>query len=138
VICGTWCSAAGQASSVSSGVLTLRVPDPGRKLGGRLKLYCVDSYDAQSWSESGIPLEERALRHGRYESWITEQVVSWIREDCGGAAGVVTLGCSLGAFHEPYPAQGSSPPCSQAKASGTSWICGATMCRTTGPPGAPS
>jgi len=34
VICGTWCSAAGQASSVSSGVLTLRVPDPGRKLVG--------------------------------------------------------------------------------------------------------
>jgi len=34
VICGTWCSAAGQASSVSSGVLTLRVPDPGRQLVG--------------------------------------------------------------------------------------------------------
>src|SRR5258706_2675986 len=34
VICGTWCSAAGQASSMSSGVLTLRVPDPGRKLVG--------------------------------------------------------------------------------------------------------
>ncbi len=34
MICGTWCSAAGQASSVSSGVLTLRVPDPGCKLVG--------------------------------------------------------------------------------------------------------
>ena len=34
MICGTWCGAAGQASSVSSGVLTLRVPDPGRKLVG--------------------------------------------------------------------------------------------------------
>jgi esterase/lipase superfamily enzyme len=66
---------------------------------GRLKLYCVDSYDEQSWSAAGIPLEERALRHGRYESWITEQVVPWIHQDCGGAAEVATLGCSLGAFH---------------------------------------
>jgi len=66
---------------------------------GRLKLYCVDSYDEQSWSDSGIPLEERAMRHGRYESWITDAVVPWIREDCGGAAEIVTLGCSLGAFH---------------------------------------
>jgi esterase/lipase superfamily enzyme len=66
---------------------------------GRLKLYCVDSYDAQSWSDSAIPLEERALQHGRYESWITEHVVPWIRADCGGDVEVVTLGCSLGAFH---------------------------------------
>ena len=27
---------------------------------GRLKLYCVDSYDAASWSNHDIPLEERA------------------------------------------------------------------------------
>ena len=66
---------------------------------GRLKLYCVDSYDEQSWSDSEITLEERALRHGRYKSWITEQVMPWIHQDCGGAAEVVTLGCSLGAFH---------------------------------------
>src|ERR1700753_4224461 len=25
---------------------------------GRLKLYCVDSYDASSWFDQGIPLEE--------------------------------------------------------------------------------
>jgi esterase/lipase superfamily enzyme len=80
---------------------------------GRLKLYCVDSFDAQSWSNSAIPVEERARQHGRYESWILDDVVPWIREDCGDAAGfdgesprastgpieVATLGCSLGAFH---------------------------------------
>ncbi len=27
---------------------------------GRVKLYCVDSYDAASWSDQAIPLEERA------------------------------------------------------------------------------
>ena len=51
---------------------------------GRLKLYCVDSYDAASWSNTDIPLEERARRHGRYESWIVGDVVPWIYQDCGG------------------------------------------------------
>ena len=67
---------------------------------GRLKLYCVDSYDAQSWSDTAIPVEERAQRHGRYESWIIDQVVPWIVSDCGGGEiEAATLGCSLGAFH---------------------------------------
>ena len=34
--------------------------------GGRCKLYCVDSFDEQTWSDSSIPLEERARRHGAY------------------------------------------------------------------------
>jgi esterase/lipase superfamily enzyme len=66
---------------------------------GRLKLYCVDSYDAASWFDGGIPLEERGRRHGRYESWILRDVVPWIYQDCGGPAEVITLGCSLGGFH---------------------------------------
>jgi esterase/lipase superfamily enzyme len=66
---------------------------------GRLKLYCVDSYDAQSWSNTAVPLEERAQRHNLYESWIIDKVVPWIRGDCGGPVEVATLGCSLGAFH---------------------------------------
>jgi esterase/lipase superfamily enzyme len=66
---------------------------------GRLKLYCVDSYDSQSWSNTAVPLEERAQRHNLYESWIIDKVVPWIRADCGGPVEVATLGCSLGAFH---------------------------------------
>jgi esterase/lipase superfamily enzyme len=66
---------------------------------GRVKLYCVDSYDGASWSNRDIPLEERARQHGRYESWITGSVVPWIYTDCAGPAEIITLGCSLGAFH---------------------------------------
>ncbi len=66
---------------------------------GRVKLYCIDSADGYSWSDYSVPIEERARRHGRYESWVIEQVVPWISADCGGATEFVTLGCSLGAFH---------------------------------------
>jgi esterase/lipase superfamily enzyme len=37
---------------------------------GRAKLYCVDSYDGESWGRRDLPTEERARRHGAYESWI--------------------------------------------------------------------
>ena len=66
---------------------------------GRIKLYCVDSYDEASWSNPDIPLEDRARAHGRYEAWILEQVVPWIHGDCGGGQEIVTTGCSLGAYH---------------------------------------
>ncbi|MGI8666360.1 MAG: esterase family protein [Jatrophihabitans sp.] len=66
---------------------------------GRLKLYCVDSADGYSWSDVSVSIEERARRHSRYESWIVEQVLPWISDDCGGATEFATVGCSLGAFH---------------------------------------
>ena len=67
---------------------------------GRVKLYCVDSFDHVTWSDRSIPLEERARRHGRYESWIVDQVVGQaIAADSPGAADIITTGCSLGAYH---------------------------------------
>lgn len=66
---------------------------------GRAKLYCVGSYDAETWSNRSIPLEERAQRHGTFEGWILDTVVPFIHADCGGPTEVGTVGCSLGAFH---------------------------------------
>jgi esterase/lipase superfamily enzyme len=67
---------------------------------GRLKLYCVDSYDAASWSASHLPLEERARQHERYESWLVDTVARFIADDCGGGpVEILTAGCSMGAFH---------------------------------------
>jgi esterase/lipase superfamily enzyme len=64
---------------------------------GRVKVYCVDSFDASSWSNRDVPLEERAYQHGRYESWILDEVVPFIHHDTGGE--IMTSGASLGAFH---------------------------------------
>jgi esterase/lipase superfamily enzyme len=67
---------------------------------GRVKLYCVDSFDAASWSASHLPVEERARQHERYESWIVGTVAPFIRQDCGGGpVEIITAGCSLGAYH---------------------------------------
>ena len=66
---------------------------------GRVKLYCVDSYDGATWSAEDVPLEERAKRHVWYESWILDQVVPYIVDDCGGPSDIATVGASMGAFH---------------------------------------
>ena len=66
---------------------------------GRVKVYCVDSFDQSSWSARDLPVEQRAREHGRWESWIADQVMPFIAEDCGGASEAIVAGCSLGAFH---------------------------------------
>src|SRR6478672_1793338 len=50
---------------------------------GRVKLYCVDSFDHVTWSDRSVPLETRAQRHGAYESWICDRVVRAIAADSG-------------------------------------------------------
>ncbi|HVL94422.1 MAG TPA: alpha/beta hydrolase-fold protein [Solirubrobacteraceae bacterium] len=65
---------------------------------GRVKLYCVDSFDAGSWSNRDLPLEQRAREHGRFESWILEQVVPFVQQDAHSHE-IVLAGASMGAFH---------------------------------------
>lgn len=66
---------------------------------GRVKLYCVDSADGETWSNRDEPIEERARRHDGYEQWILRDVVPWIARDCGGPVDIALFGCSLGAYH---------------------------------------
>jgi esterase/lipase superfamily enzyme len=57
---------------------------------GRCKLYCVDSWDARTWWDDWLPLEERARRHEAYERWVIERIEG---DD------VITAGVSMGAYH---------------------------------------
>jgi esterase/lipase superfamily enzyme len=66
---------------------------------GRMKLYCVSSFDSESWHAKHLPMEERAIRHGAYEDWILNQVVPFVRDDAGGRSDIVVNGPSFGAFH---------------------------------------
>ncbi|MEA2498425.1 MAG: hypothetical protein QOH26_830 [Actinomycetota bacterium] len=67
---------------------------------GRVKVYCVDSFDTGSWDVPGnATFEERAQLHGRYEDWILGQVVPFIFDDCDGPTEIITTGCSFGAYH---------------------------------------
>jgi esterase/lipase superfamily enzyme len=67
---------------------------------GRLRLYCVDSYDSESWYGRHRPTNERAWRHSLYENWIMNDVVPAIARDVRDPhVRLVCTGCSFGAFH---------------------------------------
>lgn len=66
---------------------------------GRIKVYCVDSFDHATWSNRGLELEQRAVGHRAYESWITDRVMPFVAHDSGGTTDAITTGCSLGAYH---------------------------------------
>jgi esterase/lipase superfamily enzyme len=66
---------------------------------GRVKLYCVDSWDGGSWYRDDLPLEQRAQRHEAYERWVVDGVVPFVDVDCGGRQEMAVTGCSLGAYH---------------------------------------
>lgn len=66
---------------------------------GRVKLYCLDSWDSGSWYRDDLPLEERARRHEAYERWVVQGVVPFVDADCGGRQDMVAAGCSFGAYH---------------------------------------
>lgn len=66
---------------------------------GRVKLYCVDSFDHLTWSDNSLPTEERARRHGAYERWILDTVVPLIDRDSPGHQSIITVGASMGGFH---------------------------------------
>jgi esterase/lipase superfamily enzyme len=61
---------------------------------GRVKLYCVDSWDSATWHDEWLPREERARRHEAYERWLLEHVVPLV-----GGGEMITAGVSMGAFH---------------------------------------
>lgn len=66
---------------------------------GKIKIFCVPSYDTESWSASWKPLGDRARAHLACESWILGAVVPFIVDNCAGRTDIATAGTSLGAFH---------------------------------------
>jgi esterase/lipase superfamily enzyme len=66
---------------------------------GRIKLFCVDSLDADTWSDQTLPTEERARRHSIYTRWLIDTLVPSVHADTVPGAELITTGCSLGAYH---------------------------------------
>ena len=66
---------------------------------GRIKLYAVDSISKQSWIDPATASVDKVRHQARYDSWLTEELVPWIRADCeGDDQPMVVTGASIGAF----------------------------------------
>ena len=65
---------------------------------GKVKLYCVPSFDRDSWTRGDLSLEERARRHGHYEWWVLTKLVPFVQAD-SHAHELMAAGASFGAYH---------------------------------------
>ncbi|MEZ4662589.1 MAG: alpha/beta hydrolase-fold protein [Caldilineaceae bacterium] len=67
---------------------------------GKLKVYCPEGLDNESWLNQGIDPHWRAVRHNAYQDFILHDLVPAIRTDCRDEQVQIGLtGCSLGAYH---------------------------------------
>jgi len=67
---------------------------------GRVKLFCVDSVDAQSWYHFDGSPADRNTRHEAYDRYIVDEVIPFIGNHCHQSdVRVVANGCSMGAYH---------------------------------------
>lgn len=65
---------------------------------GRVKIYCPDSIDTDSWYNKAIHPAHRAYNHTHYDRMILEEVVSRAQNETGHHK-VAVAGCSFGAYH---------------------------------------
>lgn len=65
---------------------------------GKVKIYCPDSIDADSWYNKSVPPGTRAYNHTLYDKLILEEVVSRAQNETGYHK-VATAGCSFGGYH---------------------------------------
>ncbi|MDE3105306.1 MAG: esterase family protein [Acidobacteriota bacterium] len=65
---------------------------------GQLQLICVDSVDAESWYNRGVPPRWRIARHVQYEQYLTSEVFPLIQSQ-NRHPSLATIGCSFGAYH---------------------------------------
>jgi esterase/lipase superfamily enzyme len=67
---------------------------------GKLKIYCPDGLDHESWLKQDIDAHWRGVRHTAYQDFITKDLIPAIRMDCqSNDVKIALAGCSLGAYH---------------------------------------
>ena len=67
---------------------------------GKVKLFAVDSVDAESWYNWDVPPAQRNARHEAYDAYVVEEVVPFARRHCDAPRErVMATGCSMGAYH---------------------------------------
>ncbi|WP_447642041.1 MULTISPECIES: esterase family protein [Chitinophagaceae] len=65
---------------------------------GKIKIYCPDSIDADSWYNKAAPAWVRAANHNLYDSLILEDVLGRAFYETGHDRAVMA-GCSFGGYH---------------------------------------
>jgi esterase/lipase superfamily enzyme len=67
--------------------------------GGKIKVFSINSINAESWLNSRMHPEHKALRHEQFNHYVYEEVIPFIKAKTSPETPIVTTGASLGALH---------------------------------------
>jgi esterase/lipase superfamily enzyme len=68
--------------------------------GGRVKFFCVNSVNNQSWYDKGAHPRHRSYMQSMYDAYVADEVVPFVYDHCRTPGiGITTTGASFGAYH---------------------------------------
>ncbi|MGN0071272.1 MAG: esterase family protein [Atopobiaceae bacterium] len=67
--------------------------------GGKVQLFCVDSIDQESWSNTNGDKSWRAQRQEDYFRFVTDELVPYVHDRNNSDLRPLATGCSMGATH---------------------------------------
>lgn len=67
--------------------------------GSKVQLFCVDSIDQESWSNTNGDKSWRAQRQEDYFRFVTDELVPYVHDRNGSDLRPLATGCSMGATH---------------------------------------
>ncbi|WP_129714200.1 esterase family protein [Pedobacter sp. SYP-B3415] len=65
---------------------------------GKVRIYCPDSVDANSFYNHSLPPEQRIIHHISYDRFVLNELVPLVQHETGFTK-IVMAGCSFGGYH---------------------------------------
>lgn len=65
---------------------------------GKVKVYCINSINGESWLNPHMNGYDKAVRHQSYNDYVIKEVISFVNNTCGNSD-IIAAGASIGAFH---------------------------------------
>lgn len=66
---------------------------------GKIKVFSINSMNNESWMNKAMRGEHRSYNHNRFNSYVFNEVLPFIRNDVGNDTFIYTCGASFGALH---------------------------------------
>jgi esterase/lipase superfamily enzyme len=66
---------------------------------GKIKVFSVNSINNESWMHTDMPGEHKAIHHNRFNEYIFNEVIPFIKSNTSWDSPVIVSGASFGALH---------------------------------------
>jgi esterase/lipase superfamily enzyme len=66
---------------------------------GKIKVFCINSINEESWLNQQMLPEHKAIRHNQFNHYVFNEVIPFIRNSTSAETPIITCGASFGALH---------------------------------------